>query len=66
MTRSEEAKERNISINKSATLSSITQSILNNIIKGNSKTPAFQTLLYLCYSFNIDLAYFLIVAFLKD
>lgn len=51
-------KERNISINKLATLSGITQSTLSNIINGNSKTPTLQTLLYLCYGFNIEIVDF--------
>lgn len=48
-------KERNITINRLATLSGITQSTLNNIIKGNSKTPTLQTIVYLCAGFNIEI-----------
>lgn len=48
-------KERNITINRLATLSGITQSTLNNIIKGNSKTPTLQTIVYLCQGFNIEI-----------
>lgn len=48
-------KERNITINRLATLSGITQSTLNNIVKGNSKTPTLQTIVYLCAGFNIDI-----------
>lgn len=51
-------KERNITINKLATLSGITQSTLNNIIKGNSKTPTLQTIVYLCAGFDIELIEF--------
>ncbi len=47
--------ERNITINKLATLSGITQSTLDNIIKGNSKTPTLQTIVYLCDGLNIQL-----------
>lgn len=47
--------ERNITINRLATLSGITQSTLNNIIKGNSKTPTLQTVVYLCQGFNIEI-----------
>ena len=36
--------ERNITINKLATLSGITQSTLNNIICGNTKNPNLRTL----------------------
>ncbi len=50
--------ERNITINKLATLSGITQSTLNNIIKGNSKTPTLQTIVYLCAGFDIELIEF--------
>ncbi len=48
-------KERNITINRLATLSGITQSTLNNIVKGNSKTPTLQTIVYLCAGFNIEI-----------
>ena len=51
-------QERNITINKLATLSGITQSTLNNIIKGNSKTPTLQTVVYLCQGFNIEISDF--------
>ena len=50
--------ERNITINKLATLSGITQSTLNNIVKGNSKTPTLQTIVYLCDGFNIEIVDF--------
>ena len=59
-------KTRNITINKLATLSGITQSTLNNIIKGNSKTPTLQTIVYLCAGFNIDLIDFFDSDFFKD
>ncbi|WP_086315293.1 hypothetical protein A5821_002739 [Enterococcus sp. 7F3_DIV0205] len=36
--------ERNISINKLATLSGITQSTVDNIMKGNTKNPKLKTL----------------------
>jgi len=59
-------KERNITINKLATLSGITQSTLNNIIKGNSKTPTLQTIVYLCAGFNIELIEFFNSNLFKD
>lgn len=59
-------KERNITINKLATLSGITQSTLNNIIKGNSKTPTLQTIVYLCAGFNIELIEFFNSTLFKD
>ncbi|MDL2280633.1 helix-turn-helix transcriptional regulator [Selenomonadales bacterium OttesenSCG-928-I06] len=37
-------KKRNITVNKLATLSGITQSTLDNIVKGNSKDPRIRTL----------------------
>lgn len=37
-------KERNISVNKLATLSGITQSTIQDLIKGNSKNPKLKTL----------------------
>lgn len=37
-------KEKHITLNKLATLSGITQSTLDNIIKGNSKNPSIKTL----------------------
>ena len=38
-------KERNITLNKLATLSGIKQSTLNNIMCGNTKNPNLRTLL---------------------
>ena len=37
-------RERNLSINKLATLSGITQSTVDNIMKGNTKNPKLKTL----------------------
>lgn len=37
-------KERNITLNKLATLSGMKQSTLENIVKGNTKSPGFRTL----------------------
>lgn len=47
--------ERNITINKLCTLSGITQSTIDNLIRGNSKTPTLQTITYLCEGLNIKL-----------
>ena len=41
---SELCDERNITLNKLATLSGIRQSTLENIMKGNSKNPNLRTL----------------------
>lgn len=37
-------RERNLSINKLATLSGVTQSTVDNIMKGNTKNPKLKTL----------------------
>ncbi|NLN81092.1 MAG: helix-turn-helix transcriptional regulator [Clostridiales bacterium] len=37
-------KERNITLNKLATLSGMKQSTLENIVKGNTKSPGLRTL----------------------
>jgi transcriptional regulator with XRE-family HTH domain len=37
-------KERGITVNKLATLSGLKQSTLDNIIKGNTKSPGLRTL----------------------
>lgn len=48
----------NISINKLATLSVITQSTLNSIVKGESKNPQLQTIVKICYGLDISLSDF--------
>lgn len=37
-------KDRNITVNKLATLSGITQSTLENLVSGNTKNPKLKTL----------------------
>ncbi|GKX29053.1 transcriptional regulator [Vallitalea longa] len=48
-------KEKNITINKLATLSGITQSTLNSIIKGESKNPRLSTIKKICIGLNISI-----------
>lgn len=48
-------KERNITLNKLATLSGITQSTLENLILGNTKYPRIITISYICQGLQIEL-----------
>ena len=48
-------KERNITINKLCTLSGITQSTIDNFMRGNTKNLTLQTLLYICERLNIKI-----------
>lgn len=49
-------KERSITINKLATLSGMKQSTLDNIIKGNTKSPGLRTLHRISQGFGITLS----------
>ncbi len=49
-------KERNISVNKLATLSGITQSTIQDLILGKSKNPKLKTLHKISIGLNITLA----------
>ena len=51
--------ERHITINKLAALSGITQSTLNNIIKGNSRNPSIKTLHRIAAGLNMTISDFL-------
>jgi len=51
-------KERNISINKLATLSGVTQSTLNSIIHGESKNPRLGTIRKISEALGISTAEF--------
>jgi len=51
-------EEREISINKLANLSAITQSTLNSIINGESKNPQLKTIAKICYGLDINLCEF--------
>lgn len=48
--------ERNITINKLATLSGITQSTVDNIIKGKTKNPKLKTLHKLAIGLNMTIS----------
>lgn len=49
-------KERNITINKLATLSGITQSTLDNLMRGNTKNPKLKTLYKIATGFNMTIS----------
>ena len=49
-------KERNITVNKLATLSGMKQSTIDNIIKGNTKSPGLRTLHRISQGFEMTLS----------
>ena len=51
-------KEKNISINKLANVSFLTQSTLQSIVIGDSTNPKLLTISRLCYGLNISLEEF--------
>lgn len=51
--------ERKITINRLATLSGISQSTLDNIVKGNSKNPSLRTLHRISQGLGITISDFL-------
>ena len=50
--------ERSISINKLATLSDLTQSTIDSILKGKSRNPRLATLKKICVGLDIPLSEF--------
>ncbi len=52
-------KNRNISINKLATMSDVKQSTLDNIVRGITTNPRVKTLHKLAIAFNMTLSEFL-------
>ena len=50
--------ERNITVNKLATLSGVIQSTVNSIFTGRSKNPKLQTIVCLCDGLEISLKEF--------
>ena len=46
-------KERNITVNKLAIISGVTQSTLNNIISGRNKSATISTIKKICDGLNI-------------
>ncbi len=51
-------KEKNITINKLASISLLTQSTIQNIIDGNSKNPKLLTVVRICDGLGITLEEF--------
>lgn len=51
-------KDKNISINKLATISCLTQSTLENIVNCNSKNPKLLTIIRICDGLDITLSEF--------
>ena len=49
------AKQKNITINKLATLSGLTQSTVDSIINGKSKNPRLNTIKKICEGLNISI-----------
>ena len=52
-------KEHGITVNKLATRSGITQSTVDNILKGNTKSPGLRTLHRIAQGFGMTLSKFL-------
>ncbi len=50
--------QKNITINKLATLAGVRQSTVNNLIDGTSKTPTLLTILRICLGLNMQLEEF--------
>ncbi len=48
-------KEKNISINKLASMSCLTQSTVQNLIEGNSKNPKLLTIVRICDGLDIKI-----------
>lgn len=51
-------REKNISVNKLATMSLLTQSTLNNIVNNHTKDIKLQTLIRICDGLDISLSEF--------
>ncbi len=51
-------KEQNLSVNKLATMSLLTQSTLNNIVNNHTKDIKLLTLIKICDGLNISLSEF--------
>lgn len=58
--------EKDITINKLATLAGVRQSTVNNLIDGTSKTPTLLTVLRLCLGLDMQLKdFFLMMRYLR-
>lgn len=58
--------EKDITINKLATLAGVRQSTVNNLIDGTSKTPTLLTVLRLCLGLDMQLKDFFDDEVFKD
>ena len=58
--------ERNITINKLATLSGMSQSTVNSLVDGTSQNPKLLTILRLCLGLDIELKEFFDDSVFKD
>ncbi len=59
-------KKNNITINKLAMLSGISQSTVNSLIDGTSQNPKLLTILRLCFGLNMELKEFFDDPIFKD
>jgi len=59
-------KERGITTNKLSTLSGIKQSTLDNIIKGNTKSPGLRTLHRISIGLDLTVSQFLDIPALNE
>ena len=59
-------KEKNITLNKLATLSGLRQSTLDNIAKGNTKNPTLRTLHCIAVGLGITVSELLDIAELNE
>ena len=48
-------RERDLTVNKLASMSCLTQSTVENIVNGHSKNPKILTIIRICDGFNISL-----------
>ena len=51
-------KKQNISINKLATLSGMSQSTVNSLVDGTSQNPKLLTIIRMCFGFDITVKEF--------
>jgi transcriptional regulator with XRE-family HTH domain len=58
--------ENNITVNKLATMSGITQSTLNNVVSCDVSSPTLKTIYYVCFALNMDLSAFFSSELFKD
>ena len=59
-------KQRNITINKLATLSGMAQSTVNSLIDGRSENPKLLTILRVCLGLNMEIKEFFNDPVFKD